>query len=484
MVALAHLARIGTIEGHAAKCGDGGQVAQGGTGRSLDVTSGTIWRQLLRLSVPVLLSSLCQQTYALANTWVVGRFAGKDALAAIQATVTLSDLVVGFSMGVGVGCGIVVSQLFGAHEDDRLSRAVHTAMGIALVGGTGFSLAGFLMVERLLRLMGTPAEIFDEALAYARVYALALVFSITFNMGSALQRAVGDTRTPSVVVAGTSLLNVALDLLFVGRLGMGAVGCGYATALTLAAGTAITLVCLMRAPEPWRLHPSRIRLEPHMTRLMVKTGLPLGVQISVYSVSNIIAQSAINSFGTDYVAAWGLSSRLDSVIWMVSDALGTSVTTFAAQNFGARDFGRMRQGLRTSLAMTALVVGGLSALLVAFGYPLSRFFVNDPGVDALSTLALQFIGPFYVCYSLMDNIGGTIRGAGESVRPMLLTILGTCVFRVIWLLVVVPVHHTFEMVLVGYPVTWILTGILFVAYYRHGHWLQHAADHEREHLAT
>lgn len=453
-------------------------------GRALDVTSGTIWKQLLRLSVPVLLSSLCQQTYALANTWVVGRFAGKDALAAIQATVTLSDLVVGFSMGVGVGCGVVVSQYFGAHQEDRLSRAVHTAVGIALVGGACFSVAGFLLVGQLLRLMGTPAEIFDESLAYARTYALALVFSITFNMGSALQRAVGDTRTPSVVVACTSLVNVGFDLLFVAGLGMGAVGCGYATLCTLALGSAVTLGCLMRAPGPWRLRPSRIRIDPHMARLMVATGLPLGVQNSVYAVSNIIAQAAINSFGTDYVAAWGLSSRLDALIWMVTEALGSSVTTFAAQNFGARDFGRMRRGLRDSLAITAVAVGGLSALLVAFGLPLARLFVDDPAVDALCSKVLWFIGPFYVCYSLMDNVGGTIRGAGESLRPMLLTILGTCVFRVVWLLVVVPRHHAFEMVLVSYPVTWVTTGILFVAYYRHGHWLQHAADHEREHLAA
>lgn len=448
--------------------------------KSLDVTSGVIWRQLLTLCVPVLLSSLFQQTYALTNTWMVGRFAGKQALAAIQATVTLNDLVVGFSLGIGVGCGVVVSQYFGAHDSKKVSRAVHTALGIALAGGVSFSVLGLLFVERVLRAMGTPADILGQSLQYAHAYMSALVFSIVFNTGSALQRAVGDTRTPSLIVAGTCVVNVALDLVFVAWLQMGALGCGIATASSLAVGALVTLWQLTRTKEAWGVQLRSIRIDPSMAWLMVKTGLPLGVQTAVYAGSNIIIQSNINSFGSDAIAGWGLATRLEAPVWMISEALGSSVTTFAAQNFGARNIDRMRQGLRSSLLITLLIVGGVAALTVSACEACGYFFVDDPSVVGFSTLVIRYMGPFYLFYSLMDNFAGTIRGAGESFRPMLLTILGTCAFRLVWLLAFVPMNHTLEAVLLSYPVSWVLTAALFVTYYRFGHWLRHAEEHEAE----
>lgn len=441
---------------------------------SLDVTSGVIWKQLLTLFVPVFLSSFFQQTYSLANAWVVGRFAGKDALAAMEATVTLNDLVVSFSVGMGVGFGVVVSQHFGSHDDEGVSRAVRTAMGIAIIGGMGCSVLGVLLVGGALRLMGTPAEIYAQSLLYSRIYMSAMLFSIVFNTGSALQRAVGDTRTPSLIVALSCVVNISLDLLLVAGLHMGVEGCAIATFATLVLSSAATLHALARAEGPWRMRLREVRIDRRMARAMLRTGVPLGVQGSVYSVSNIVAQSAINGLGTDVVAGWGLSGRIDSVIWMVSDALGSSVTTFAAQNFGARNYDRMRQGVRTSLSLAVVVVGGVSALLVVFAYPISYFFMRDMVVAGISTRVLLFIGPFYVFYSFMDNFAGTIRGAGESFMPMLLTILGTCVFRLVWLLGFVPSHHTLNMIMLGYPVTWILTCALFVAYYFRGGWLRRA----------
>ena len=453
-------------------------------GGSLDVTRGTIWRQLLALCLPVFLSSFFQQTYSLANALVVGRFAGTSAFAAIQATTALNDLVVGFSVGLGVGCGVVAGQYFGAHDDGRLSTAVHTAMGIAITFGLACSVAGVVSIERLLRLMGTPRSVFAEACGYGRVYMAAMVSSVVFNTGSALQRAVGDTRTPSAVVALTCVVNIVLDLLFVAVLHLGAIGCGLSTAASLTVGAAVTLWRLSRVEGPWRVRLSRVRIDPRTARLMARTGLPLAVQSSVYSVSNIIVQATINSFGARTIAAWGLSSRIDSVVWMVSEALGSSVTTFSAQNFGARNYARMGRGLRTSLLVTTIAIGALSALTVALAYPLASFFVTDDAVPRTTATMIRFIGPFYVFYSLMDNVSGTIRGAGESLRPMALTILGTCVFRVFWLLAVVPSHHTLEMVLLCYPVAWVLTAALFAAYYRFGHWREHAEFREAELLAA
>lgn len=443
---------------------------------SLDVTQGVIWQQLLLLCVPIFLSSFFQQAHALINTFILGQFGGKLALGGVQATASLFELAVGFSVGVGAGCAVISGQFFGSHDDERLSRSIHTAMTLALAGGLAISLAGVVFVPHILAFMGTPADLMTEAVPYARCYAAAMVCSLVLNMGSALLRSVGDTRTPAMIIASGCVINAVLDILFVAVLHLEAMGCGLATALTLTVNAAFMTRRLMRAQGAWRLDLRRLGIDGRICKSMLATGLPLGIQSSVYSFSNIILQSTVNTFGTDAVTGWGLSSRLDAIVWMVTEALGVSVTTFAAQNFGARNYERMRQGYHTSLAITVALVGGLSALLVIFVQPLSRIFIDDAAVTGYTTVMIHFIAPFYLFYSIVDNTSGAIRGSGESLRPMLLTILGTVVFRMIWLLAVVPLHHTIETMLMVYPVTWILTSILFVAYHHWGHWLRHAEN--------
>ena len=443
---------------------------------SLDVTAGTIWKQLLLLCVPIFFSSFFQQAHALINTFILGQFGGKLALGGVQATASLFELAVGFSVGLGAGCAVISGQFFGSHDDGRLSRSIHTAMTIALALGLVISVAGVVFVPHILTLMGTPADLMGEAVPYSRFYAAAMVCSLVLNMGSALLRSVGDTRTPALIIASGCLINACLDILFVAVLGLEAMGCGMATAITLTINAVSMTVRLMRADGPWRLDIRRLGVDGRICRSMLATGLPLGIQSSLYSISNIILQSTVNTFGTDAVTGWGLSGRLDAFVWMVTEALGVSMTTFSAQNFGARNYERMRRGYHTSLIITVCVVGGMSAFLVAFAGPLSRFFIDDPAVTGYTTVMLHFIAPFYLFYSIVDNTSGAIRGSGESLRPMLLTVLGTVVFRVVWLLAVVPWHHTIETMLMVYPVTWILTAILFVAYHHWGHWLNHAED--------
>ncbi len=441
---------------------------------SLDVTEGTIWKQLLLLCVPIFFSSFFQQAHALINTFILGQFGGKLALGGVQATASLFELAVGFSVGLGAGCAVISGQFFGSHDDERLSRSIHTAMTIAVVLGLAVSVAGVIFVPHILTIMGTPADLMGEAVPYSRFYAAAMVCSLVLNMGSALLRSVGDTRTPALIIASGCLINACLDILFVAVLGLEAMGCGMATAITLTINAATMTIRLMRAKGAWRLDIRRLGVDGRICRSMLATGLPLGIQSSLYSISNIILQSTVNTFGTDAVTGWGLSGRLDAFIWMVTEALGVSMTTFSAQNFGARNYERMRRGYHTSLIITVCIIGGMSALLVAFVGPLSRIFINDAAVTGYTTLMLHFIAPFYLFYSIVDNTSGAIRGSGESLRPMLLTVLGTVVFRVIWLLAVVPQHHTIETMLMVYPVTWILTAILFVAYHHWGHWLNHA----------
>ncbi len=449
-------------------------MARGGNSGSIDVTQGVIWRQLLSLCVPIFFASFFQQSYALINTFIVGQFGGKLALGGIQATMSLSELAVGFSVGLGAGCAVITGQFFGSHDDERLSRSIHTAMTIALVMGLGISILGVIFIPQVLVLMETPQDLMWEAVSYSRCYFGAMVFGLLLNMGTALLRAVGDTRAPALIIASGCVINVALDLVLVAGMGLEALGCGIATAATLCINCCCVVWRLMRAKGAWRLDLRKLGIDRRIARSMISCGLPLAVQASVYSVSNIIMQSTVNTFGVDAVTGWGLSGRLDAIVWMVTEALGVAITTFSAQNFGARNYERMRQGYHTSLVITVCLVGSMSAFLVVFVEPLARLFIQDAAVTAYTARMVHFIAPFYLFYSIVDNTSGVIRGSGESFRPMLLTILGTCVFRVIWLLVVVPLHHTVETMLLVYPVTWILTAALFVAYHHFGHWLTHA----------
>ena len=436
------------------------------------------------LCVPVFFSSFFQEAYSLINTFVVGQFAGKAALGGIQATAPLVDLAVGFSVGMGTGFAVVCSQYFGAHDDERLTASVHTAMTIALVGGLAVSVLGSLLAGPILTLMGTPADLMAESLAFVRLYFGAMVFSIVYNTGSAVQRSVGDTRSPSIIVASTCVVNIVLDLTFVAGFHMEATGAGLATALSLVWGCVVTLVRLTHVEGPWKLDLRRLGIDSGICRVMIRTGLPLGLQASCYSVSNIITQSTINSFGSTVVTAFGLCGRIDAIIWMVSEALGVAVTTFSAQNFGARDYARMRRGLKTAMCLTALVIGSLSVVLLANVRAIAGFFIDDAQIADLTAQVMWYVGPFYVVYSLYDNIGGTIRGAGESLRPMLIVLTGSCLLRIVWQLAVVPLDHTLHMAMLSYPITWITTGVAFIFYYRFGHWLDHAKDHEERNLTA
>ncbi|WP_102337418.1 MATE family efflux transporter [Collinsella provencensis] len=443
---------------------------------SIDVTEGVIWQQLLILCVPIFFSSFFQQAYSLINTFILGQFGGKNALGGIQATMSLTELAVGFSVGLGAGCAVISGQFFGQKDDEHLSRSVHTAMTIALVLGAVLSVLGVVFMPSILAFMGTPEELMWESVAYSRCYFGAMVFALVLNMGTALLRSVGDTRAPALIIASGCVFNVIFDLIFVAHFKMEALGCGIATALTIAINATMVMVRMMRAKGAWRLDIHKLGIDPTLCKSMISCGLPLGIQSSVYSFSNIIAQSTVNSFGADAVTGWGLSGRLDAIVWMVTEALGVAITTFSAQNFGAHNYERMRKGYHTSLVITVTLVGCLALFLVTFVNPLARFFIDDDVVVGYTSKMIHFIAPFYLFYSVVDNTSGVIRGSGESFRPMLLTIVGTCVFRVVWLLLVVPMHHTLETMLLVYPVTWILTAVLFVLYHHFGHWLTHAEE--------
>lgn len=453
------------------------------TSHSLDVTQGTIWRQLVALFVPVIVGAMFQELYTLANAYIVGRYASLEALGAIQATATLTDLTISLTMGMGMGCSVIVSQYFGAGDDRRLRQAVHTAVALALILGLAATVVGVMGVGPLLRLMGTPQDLLAESLYFSYVYFGSAFLPVLFNMGAALQRAVGDTRTPARIIALTCLVNVGLDVALVAKLGMGARGAALATAGSYLVGTVLTYGSLMRAKGAWRLHPAQVRINASIARDMLACALPLAAQNAVFPLSNMVVQSTVNSFGSETVIAWGLCGRIGSVAWLVSDAFAMAATTFSAQNFGAARYARMRRGLHVSLGMAALGMALVEAVICLFASDLARLFATDATVVGLTSWLVLVTVPFYVIFCFMDVIAGVIRGAGESLRPMAIIVLGTCVLRIAWMLLAVPRFHSIITVVVSYPLTWTITTVMFIVYYRHGRWLTRglrSARHRRK----
>ena len=440
-----------------------------------DVTSGVIWRQLLTLCVPIFFSSFFQQAYAFINTYIVGQFGGKNALGGVQCTATLSELCVGFCVGLGAGCAVIAGQYFGQRDDERLSRSVHTAMCLSLLMGVAFSIGGIFFVEPVLVAMNTPSVLLPEAVAYARLYFGAIVFTLMMNMGMALLRAAGDTKGPALIIASGCIFNVVFDLVFVAWLHLEALGCGIATALTIFINCCMMLRRMMLADGPWRLRPSLLRIDTAICKSMVSCGLPLGLQSAAYSISNLLVQISVNGFGADATTGWGLCSRLDCLVWMITEAFGVAVTTFSAQNFGARNYDRMRKGFKIGTVMAVVLVGSTSALLSCFVEPLARFFIDDAEVVRYTTIMIGYIAPFYAVFCIVENTSGLIRGSSVSFEPMMLTLLGTCVFRIVWVEAVLPLWHVLDTLLLVYPVTWTLTAVLFAAYYKFGNWLRRAS---------
>lgn len=432
------------------------------------ITEGVIWKQLLYFFFPILLGTFFQQLYNTADAIVVGQFVGKEALAAVGgSTGTIINLFVGFFVGLSSGATVIISQHYGAGRAGEVSRAVHTAMALAILGGAGITLVGVVGAPWALRAIGTPDEIMGYALTYMRVYFLGMIPSLIYNMGTGILRAIGDSKRPLYFLIASCLTNIALDLLFVVGFHWEVFGAAFATVLSQILSACLVAVCLLRSDTPCRVMPKEIRIHAALLGRILRIGFPAGIQSVVYSVSNIIIQSSINSFGTDTMAAWTAYGKIDSLFWMISGAFGISITTFVGQNYGAERYDRMKKSVRVCLGMTFAASAAISLLLLLSGHFVYRLFTDDLAVIELGMQILTFLVPTYCTFVCVEILSGAIRGTGKSLVPMLLTCFGVCGLRMIWILGVVPFYHTLKMVLFSYPMTWSVTSVLFIIYYLH-----------------
>ncbi len=437
------------------------------------ITEGVIWKQLLLFFFPILFGTFFQQLYNTVDAIVVGRFVGKEALAAVGGpAATLINLLIGFFTGLASGATVIISQYYGAHKDGDVSKSVHTAAALSLVGGAVITVLGLLFCEPALRMMNTPEDVLGPSVTYMRIYFIGVIPSLIYNIGSGILRAIGDSRRPLYFLIAACLSNTVLDLVFVLVIPLGIAGVAIATTLAQFISAGLVLVVLMRTKESYQLRVREIRFNPFLLRNIVRIGLPAGLTSSMYSISNLLVQSSVNSFGTDTIAAWTAHGKVDGIFWMINGAYGVAITTFVGQNFGAGKIERVKKSTWICQGMAAATSVVLSVLLLFGGRFFFGIFTPDPMVVDIGMRVMWVIAPSYIFFTVIEILGGAARGCGDAVMPMLMTGIGVCVLRVLWVTLAVPIWPDIATVAFSYPLTWVVTSVLFIVYYLRGNWLK------------
>lgn len=430
------------------------------------ITEGVIWKQILIFFFPLLLGTFFQQLYNTVDAVIVGHFAGKEALSAVGGTTgALINLFFGFFMGISTGATVTISQYYGGKNEEEVSKAVHTAIAMALAGGLIIMVLGVVGAPYALRAMGTPEEIMQESLTFIRIIFCGMIANLTYNMGAGILRAIGDSRRPLYILMSSVLLNIILDLIFVVGFHLNVAGVGFATLISQIYSACMVCYLLLRTKDCYRLNLTKIRFHKKMLARIIRIGLPAGFQSLMYTSSNVIIQANMNSFGTNTIAAWTAYGKIDGIFWMAMNSFGISITTFVGQNFGAGKYDRVRKGARVCLRMALSVAIGLCLALYFGGTYVYRLFTTDVQVIEKGMELLRFLVPTFWTYVSIEILSGSLRGMGDAFVPMILTCLGVCALRIIWLFTAVPIRPDVKTVIFSYPLTWCITSVLFIVYY-------------------
>lgn len=430
------------------------------------ITEGVIWKQLLLFFFPIVFGTFFQQIYNTADTIVVGRFVGKEALAAVGGSVNqIVNLIVEVFVGLTSGAAVVVSQFFGAQDRKNLDKTVHTSYAFFLAAGVIIGAVGFFLSDAVLKAMNTPAELMADSRTYLHIYFMGIVFNLVYNMGASVLRAMGDSRRPLYVLIVACILNIILDVVLVVAIGMGVRGVAIATVSCQGVSAVLVTGMLMKDHGFFRLEIKKIRFYGVSLKSILRIGIPAGIEAAMYCVANIVIQVFVNRLGTDYVAAWGTFGKIDAVFWMVVNAFSIAITTFVGQNYGAGKIRRMRKSVRVCLGMSYSSAFLLSGLLIVFAEPLYRLFTTDHQVVEIGVYMIRYLMPSYFLYVAIGILSGALRGAGKVLVPVILTCGGVCIMRIAWMLAVLPVFPGIETIMLSYPVSWGITAVLFVIYY-------------------
>ncbi len=430
------------------------------------ITEGSIFGQLLLFFFPILFGTFFQQLYNTADAMVVGRFVGKQALAAVGgSTSTLINLLVGFFVGLSSGATVVISQFYGARKADKVHWAVHTSIAFSVIGGIIFMIVGLVGSPWALEAMKTPEDVMGHAVVYIRIYFLGIIVNLVYNMGAGILRAVGDSRRPLYFLIASCFTNIILDVLLVAVLGMGVAGAALATITSQLLSAVLVVLALMKTDDMYKLEWKKVRIDQRMLQRIVRIGIPAGMQSVMYNISNVIIQAGVNTLGNDNVTAWATYGKVDGLYWMMINALGISATTFVGQNFGAGRLDRVRKGAGACMVIGVVLTASVGVVLYNGGHLLVELFTTDQQVQAISMDLLHFMVPTFITYIAIEILSGTLRGVGDAWMPLIITGIGVCAVRVLWIMFVLPHYHTIIGAAFCYPLTWSLTTVAFVIYY-------------------
>ena len=432
-----------------------------------DMTQGTIWKQLVAFALPTMLGLVFQQLYNTVDTIVVGQFVGKEALAAVGGVGPICNTMIGLFNGISIGATVVISQSYGAHDEIRLEKAVHTAVAASFLLGVFATLLGTLMTTPMLNAISTPDDVMPQAHTYLSIYFSGIVFIMVYNMCAAILRAVGDSRRPLIFLVISAIVNTILDLLFVIAFHMGVTGVGLATLIAQAVSAVLALITLIREKGIYRLNLKKLRIDLPSLKKIISIGMPAGIQQALTSFSNVFVQAHINGFGSAAMAGWSTHSKLDAYVSIPIQSIAQASTPFVGQNWGAHKPERARKGVRTAIALALGSTSCVIVLVMVFARPLLMLFTTDAAVLEYGVYAVLITSPFYVFMALNQIFAGALRGIGASKVPMMIMIFSFVIFRQLYLYVATLLSNEFFFVGFSYPLGWIMAAILLFIAYRH-----------------
>lgn len=435
---------------------------------------GSIWKGIVSFAIPMFLGNLFQQLYNTVDSLIVGKFLGSEALAAVTSSGSLIFLMVGFFNGIAMGAGVIISKYYGAKDYDNLKRAVHTDVAFGLVAGGLLTVIGMILAPQMLVWMGTPADVLPNSIAYFRTYFMGSIAFVMYNIVMGILQATGDSKHPLYYLILSSIINVILDLLFVGVFKWGVASAALATVISQATSALLCFIRLVQTKDVYQVHIREIRFHMDMLKQIIRLGLPTGMQNSIIAIANVVVQSNINAFGMLVVAGSGVYSKIEGFVFLPITCFSMSLTTFIGQNLGAKQFDRAKKGARFGVLCSITLAELVGVLVYTFMPVLATFFDSNPEVVAIATLQARTESLFYFLLAFSHCISGILRGAGKSAVPMYVMLIAWCAIRITYITIVVQIVPVVQTIYWAYPLTWSISSVIFLIYYLKVDWLHTA----------
>ena len=429
------------------------------------MTQGNITRHIISFAIPLLLGNLFQQLYNMVDTWVVGNYVGNTAFSAVGTVGPVINLLIGFFGGLASGAGVVISQYYGAHREEKVQEAVHTAMLMTLVMAVAFTFLGLAMVPLMLRLMKMPQEVIPEATAYLQIYFIGITGLMLYNMGAGILRAIGDSQRPFYFLVACAIANIILDLTFVLLFDMGVQGVALATILSQAVSAVLVVITLLRTDTCVKLSIRKLKLHMEMLKKIVRVGIPAALQMAITSFSNIFVQSYINFFGANCMSGWTAYAKIDQLLFLPMQSIALASTTFVGQNLGCNQVDRAKKGVQAALLIGIASVIVMMIPIMIFAEPVVAFFNSEAAVVEYGSMFLRWLTPFYILCCFNQIYTAALRGAGNTRAPMIILISGFVVFRQVYLFIMSRICNEIIPIAMSYPAGWLVCSLVTTIYF-------------------